>query len=173
MITFRQTILRTGLPALLLSAWITTSVQAQKEEKDVITFYSAPTLDSLLQASVSTQRIAGLLGKSDDGSPYLVIIRTKPGDAEVHEQYDDVAIIRSGRGVLRTGSGITGQKESGQAPAREWVGGKILNTTERTLHPGDFIVIPAMIPHQYIPLEGDTLTYWTIKVKAAKVAIDK
>ena len=120
-------------------------------------------------AKVVPERISRLLGRSDDGSPYLVVTRNKPGDVEIHEQYDDVAIVRSGRGVLKTGYEISGQKESGKEPSREWLGGTIRNAKERSLSPGDFIVIPAMMPHQYIPNNGETLTYWTIKVKASAI----
>ena len=136
------------------------------QQSKAITFYSASQLDSAL--NVKTERLSRLLGTSKDGSPYLLVIRTKPGEVEVHEQYDDVAIVRSGKGILKTGSLVTGNKVSGTASAGEWIGGVIQNATERKLAPGDFIIIPATLPHQYIPLAGDTLTYWTIKVKLEK-----
>jgi mannose-6-phosphate isomerase-like protein (cupin superfamily) len=142
-------------------------VYGQKNTTDSVTFYSSSTVDSLLNTKVSPERISRLLGRSADDAPYLVVTRNKPGDVEIHEQYDDVAIVRSGRGTLKTGYEITGQKESGKEPSREWLGGVIMNPKQRSLSPGDFIVIPAMMPHQYIPNDGETLTYWTIKVKAS------
>jgi mannose-6-phosphate isomerase-like protein (cupin superfamily) len=144
-------------------------VLGQKNTPDSVTFYSHSDVDSLLKSNISPERVARLLGRSNDNEPYLVIIRTKPGNVEIHEQYDDVAIIRSGHGILKTGHDVTGQKESGQEPSREWLGGVIQDGKERSLSPGDFIVIPAMLGHQYIPHTGDSLTYWTIKVKSSKV----
>ena len=153
---------------LIIPLFVNTSkVYGQKNSSDSLTFYSASAMDSLLTTKMSPERISRLLGRSADGSPYLVVTRNKPGDVEIHEQYDDVAIVRSGRGVLKTGYQISGQKESGKEPLREWLGGVIRNANERSLSPGDFIVIPAMMPHQYIPNDGEILTYWTIKVKTS------
>ena len=144
-------------------------VQGQMKSADSVTFYSHTKVDSMLNAKVSPERVSRLLGRSKDNEPYLVIIRTKPGDVEIHEQFDDVAIIRSGHGTLKTGHQVKGQKESGKLPAREWLGGIIEDAKERSLSPGDFIVIPAMLAHQYIPQGGEPLTYWTIKVKRPNV----
>jgi len=138
----------------------------QEVARDTVIYYSSSTIDSLLTTSEASPRlIAKLLGRSGDGENYLVGVRTKPGDVEIHEQFDDVAIIRSGHGVLRTGKKVSGQKESGQAGAREWIGGVIDNAHERDLSPGDFIVVPAMLAHQYVPKPGEALTYWLIKIK--------
>jgi mannose-6-phosphate isomerase-like protein (cupin superfamily) len=139
----------------------------QKSELDSITYYSVSQVDSLIQSG-PPEKLSRLLGRSKDNEAYLVVVRTKPGDVEIHEQFDDVAIVRSGHGVLRTGNKVKGQKESGNPGAREWIGGVIDDGNERKLSPGDFIVIPAMLPHQYIPNNGETLTYWTIKVRRAK-----
>lgn len=155
---------------LSISFVISFNVQGQKRTADSVTFYSRSQLDSLLKVKVSPESVSRLLGKSKDNEPYMVISRTKPGDVEIHELYDDVAIIRSGSGTLKTGYQVKGQKESGQAPSREWRGGVIENGKDRSLSPGDFIVIPAMLGHQYIPNTGDSLTYWTIKVRSAKVS---
>jgi mannose-6-phosphate isomerase-like protein (cupin superfamily) len=154
---------------LSVSLLVTTSVLGQKTKADSVTFYSHSQIDSLLSGKVPTDGAPSvLLERSKDNERYLVLIRTKPGDVEVHELYDDVAIIRSGHGILKTGRTVQGHKESGKEPAREWHGGVIQNAIERSLSPGDFIVIPAMLAHQYIPNAGDKLTYWTIKVKRTK-----
>ena len=92
-------------------------------------------------------------------------MRTAEGAVEVHEQYDDVAVIRAGHGVLRTGPTADGAKLSGTAPMREWLGGSIPKATERRIAAGDFLVIPAGLAHQYIPDSGDSLVYFTVKVR--------
>ena len=88
-------------------------------------------VDSLLTKKTSGKAFR-LLGRSQDKERYLVVLRTKPGDVEIHEQFDDVAIIRSGHGILRTGTS-EGRKESGNPGAREWIGGIIEDGYERTL----------------------------------------
>ena len=138
---------------------------------DTVTYYSYSAIDSfLVNPTSSTRLIAKVLGRSADGEGYLVGARTQPGDVEIHEQFDDVAIIRSGHGILRTGRKVHGQKVSGEKGAREWLGGVIEEASERNLSPGDFIVVPAMLAHQYIPSPGETLTYWLIKVRRQKTS---
>jgi len=139
---------------------------AQSNTSDTVTYYSSSQIDAFLTTSTTSPRLIGkTLGRSADNEPYLVGVRAQPGDVEIHEQFDDVAIIRSGHGVLRTGKKVRGQKAGNPG---EWIGGVIENAEERHLSPGDFIVIPAMVGHQYIPNSGESLTYWTIKVRRAQ-----
>jgi mannose-6-phosphate isomerase-like protein (cupin superfamily) len=152
----------------LIAVFIAVDIQcawAQNSKSDSVIFFSQVQLDSALKSEVNPPRIWRLLGKSKENESYLIAVRTKPGDVEIHEQFDDVAFIRSGHGILRTGFQVTGNKVSGNAPAREWLGGVISNARERKVAPGDFIVIPAGLPHQYIPDSGDALDYITIKVR--------
>lgn len=62
--------------------------------------------------------------------------------------------------MLKTGYKVTGEiREEDEEPWRNWLGGVIQDKKEIELSPGDFIVIPAMTAHQYVPNSGDTLTY--------------
>jgi beta-galactosidase beta subunit len=146
--------------------------KAPAVKKDSLIIYARKEVDNAIKANLDKAMKAkanyanALLGESKDHAPYLIVARTKEGLVEIHELWDDVAIIRSGRGVLKTGDKVTGEKkETKEKPDREWRGGVIQNAEVRDLAPGDFIIIPAMLAHQYIPNAGDTLTYWTIKVK--------
>lgn len=107
-----------------------------------------------------------VIGQGQSGEQYYLIKRTSPGFVEMHQQWDDVAIIRSGHGILQTGQKVEGQmKLDSEAPSKNWHGGTIIDPTVRKIAPGDFIIIPAMTAHQYIPDANDSLTYWTIKIK--------
>ena len=151
--------------------FFSSKASGQKVATDSVIYYSFSQIDSALSTSKTSPRlIASLLGRSSDGEAYLVGIRTQPGDVEIHEQFDDVAIIRTGHGILRTGTIVKGQKESGDVGAREWLGGVIEDAHERKLSPGDFIIVPAMLAHQYIPTPGEALSYWLIKVRHAKTS---
>jgi hypothetical protein len=142
---------------------------AQGNTADTVIYYSSSQIDAFLTTSTTSPRLIGkTLGRSADNEPYLVGVRAQPGDVEIHDQFDDVAIIRSGHGVLRTGKKVKGQKAGSNAG--EWIGGEIEDVQERPLAPGDFIVIPAGFGHQYIPNPGESLTYWTIKVKHPKTS---
>jgi mannose-6-phosphate isomerase-like protein (cupin superfamily) len=106
---------------------------------------------------------AEVVSNGQGGEGYYLIRRIVSGYVELHEQWDDVAIIRSGHGVLKTGTAIKGDKKS--TGEGNWFGNNIENESERNISPGDFITIPATTAHQYIPAKGDTLVYWTIKIK--------
>jgi mannose-6-phosphate isomerase-like protein (cupin superfamily) len=152
---------------IVLASLCLITAEAQSNTADTVTYYSSSQIDSFLATSTTSPRLIGkTLGRSADNEPYLVGVRAQPGDVEIHEQFDDVAIIRSGHGVLRTGKKVKGQKAG--TNAGEWIGGVIEDAQERHLSPGDFIVIPAMLGHQYIPNPGESLTYWTIKVRRAR-----
>ena len=139
-------------------------------DADLVIFFTPQQMDSALRSGLDSVvhsdgmplLASQILGKSVGDALYMVIIRSGPGQVEVHEQWDDVVIIRSGHGILRTGYQVDGDRK--ESSAGNWVGGRIVGGKEVVLSPGDFIIIPAMQGHQYIPRAGDSLTYWTIKV---------
>jgi mannose-6-phosphate isomerase-like protein (cupin superfamily) len=134
-----------------------------------ITFYHTNRLDSIVNTLIKNDSIGIALGNGQDGTPYLLTVRPKTGYVEIHEQFDDVAIIRSGNGTFKTGHQVGKMiRSEGVEPSRNWFCDSIKDATVQKISPGDFIIIPAMTAHQYIPDSGDTLTYWTIKVKRLK-----
>jgi uncharacterized RmlC-like cupin family protein len=50
-----------------------------------------------------------------------------------------------------------------EAPG-EHRGGTIAGGASRAVGPGDLMIIPAGIPHQYVISPGDSLRYLTVKV---------
>jgi hypothetical protein len=135
-------------------------------------YYSSNQVDSILLATVGdTSSIQSLgtgviLDRGPGDEPYYISKRTVEGYVEIHEQHDDIVVIRSGHGRLRSGRKVDDSKLlNGEKPSRNWYGGKIIDFNEKRIAPGDFIVIPAMTGHQYIPDKNDTLIYWTIKIK--------
>ena len=143
--------------------------ELKKFNGDSITSYRTVKLDSIVNMLIKKDSIGTALGQSQDSSLYLLTVRPKMGYVEIHEQFDDVAIIRSGNGILRIGHQVGKMiRSEGVEPSRNWFCDSIKNATVQKVSPGDFIIIPAMTAHQYMPDSGDTLTYWTIKVKHLK-----
>ncbi len=145
---------------ILLLVFVT--APAQKLRPDSVIYYSKVQVDSAARSTRTPDKPGRLLAKSKEGESYMVVVRMKPGDVEVHEQFDDVTMIRSGSGVLRTGYKVRGNKASGP---KEWLGGIIEDKRDRKIAAGDFFVVPAKLGHQYIPNPGDSLTYIVIKVR--------
>lgn len=100
-----------------------------------------------------------------DGFRYWAVVRTRAGSVEIHRDWVDVTVVRSGRGLLRTGERVRGGTQT--APG-EWRGGRILDSHERAIAAGDILVIPAGVAHQLIPQGTAPLEYVTVKVPAVQ-----
>ena len=130
--------------------------------KAEVPFASSAEIDAARgRAAISANAVTRLL--PDDAYQYFVATRTQSGLAEIHMQLSDITFIRSGRGVLRTGQTLAGQRE--QSPG-EWRGDAVQNPIERQLGAGDFLMIPAGMAHQLAPTGNDPLVYVTVKVPA-------
>ena len=99
----------------------------------------------------------------------MAVIRSERGEPELHANWDDVVIVRSGTGVLRTGRQLIGQRLT--LPGN-WRGGTIQHPDARSLHEGDIVVIPAGVAHQFIPAGSTSFTYWALKGRAANAAFE-
>lgn len=100
---------------------------------------------------------------------YWAVKRTQPGAVEIHRQWVDVMYVRAGSAEMRTGMQVKGDWSIGHG---EWRGGHILHPHVTVLHPGDRVLIPAGLAHQFIPLGKTDFEYITIKVPAAQEPSD-
>ena len=135
------------------------SLQAAPQRAGVEYFTAAALAhvgDSLARGSTSGH----MLG-SRSGYQYLQIRRAKSGVPEVHDRWTDVTIVQAGRASLLSGGRVSG---SHVETAGEHRGGTITGGTSRPVGPGDLMIIPAGIPHQYVIATGDSLRYLTVKV---------
>ena len=125
-----------------------------------VEYYTAAALahvgDSLARGSTS-----GHMLRSHSRYQYLQIRRGKSGVPEVHDRWTDVTIVQSGRATLLSGGRVSGNHVEMPGEHR---GGTITGGTSRPVGPGDLMIIPAGIPHQYVIAAGDSLRYITVKV---------
>jgi mannose-6-phosphate isomerase-like protein (cupin superfamily) len=87
------------------------------------------------------------------------------GVHERHEEFTDIFVVQKGSGRLLYGGTVEGQRETSPG---EWRGGTIRGGTEAALRPGDVVVVPAGIPHQWLIDPGERLAYLSFKVAGAK-----
>lgn len=123
--------------------------------------------DARIARALSAHRAGGRTAHAiapADAFRYWAVVRTRPGSVELHRDWVDVTTIRSGTGLLRTGTRVGGDVETARG---EWRGGRILDPRVREIGAGDILVIPAGTPHQFIPTGTAPLTYVTVKVPAA------
>jgi glc operon protein GlcG len=87
--------------------------------------------------------------------------REGPGQAEIHERDTDIVHVLSGAATLVTGGRATGSKTIGPEEVRceSIEGGQ-----RRRLAPGDVVVIPNGVPHQFLEVDAP-LQYYVVKVR--------
>jgi len=81
---------------------------------------------------------------------------------EQHANWIDQITILSGEGVLTYGGTINSASESGPGELR---GNTQTGATVRALHPGDFVLIPAGMPHKFDAAPGKELNYVVFKAR--------
>jgi mannose-6-phosphate isomerase-like protein (cupin superfamily) len=73
------------------------------------------------------------------------VTRTGVGDPEQHDHWLDSIHVISGDGAITYGGTFAGATENAPGEPR---GGKIVGGTTITVHSGDYLEIPAGVPHQ-------------------------
>ena len=102
-------------------------------------------------------------GALDTGSDHVasVLRRVKPGQVEVHTRETDTFYIVDGTATFVTGGTVAGQKE---VRANQLTGTDIQGGQTHQLKKGDFISIPAGIPHWFKDVPSSGITYYMVKV---------
>ena len=100
-------------------------------------------------------------GQLGAGSDYQATIarRTGPGQVEVHDKETDVFYVVDGEATFVTGGKMIGGK---LARPNQWLGTSIEGGETRQLKKGDFIVIPAGLPHWFKEVP-QSVNYYVVK----------
>lgn len=112
----------------------------------------------------SAQKSGSAAIKLTDGSVRFTMLsfRSRSGGGEVHEHYADIFYILQGRATLLTGGSLVASAQSSKG---EFHGTGLSDATRTELVPGDFVQIPAGMPHQLMLDSGQELAYYVIKVR--------
>ncbi|HZI81005.1 MAG TPA: ankyrin repeat domain-containing protein [Vicinamibacterales bacterium] len=86
--------------------------------------------------------------------------RTGPGQVEVHDKETDIFYVVDGEATFVTGGKMIGGK---LARPNQWLGTTIEGGETRQLKKGDFIVIPAGLPHWFKDVP-QAVNYYVVKV---------
>jgi mannose-6-phosphate isomerase-like protein (cupin superfamily) len=95
----------------------------------------------------------------------ILLRRTAPGKAEVHETEADVWFVIDGGAVLVTGGSVIGGAQTEPGEIR---GSSISAGEEHQIAKGDFIRIPAGVPHWLKKINGEDLVYIVVKYASPK-----
>lgn len=89
--------------------------------------------------------------------------RNASGEAELHQTKNDIFYIVRGTATLITGGAIPNSKTTQPHEIR---GPAVVGGQKHKLGPGDFLTIPAGVPHQMLLDPGSEITYAVVKVDA-------
>ena len=95
----------------------------------------------------------------------MLAFRNRSGGGEVHQNYADVFYILDGHATLVTGGEVVEPKSTGPG---ETLGTSVKGGSRQDLRTGDVVHIPASMPHQMVLGEGETVTYFVIKVEETR-----
>jgi mannose-6-phosphate isomerase-like protein (cupin superfamily) len=94
------------------------------------------------------------------GHAGILLRRTLPGKAEVHETETDIWYVIDGGCILVTGGTLIDAKQESPGQIR---GSGISGGEERKIGKGDFIRIPNGVPHWVKKIEGEEIVYTVVK----------
>ena len=141
---------------LSAAALAQTAAPAAPPPSDAARYVSAADIAALVAKQ------GGGLGVLSKGDKYIAEIARGGPDVEVHDHFGDLIIVLSGSATIVYGGTVSGNKE---ATPGEWRGGTMSGaTTSVVLHAGDYLHIPAGMPHQSTIPAGSNYKMMLIKV---------
>src|SRR6266702_7277312 len=124
---------------------------------DSFKFMSQAEIDKLV-STPEPGRVYGATFMNDHENYYVEFVkRLDHGNmVELHPHWVDQITILSGEGTVTYGGTIS---NANVAPNGEVRGGTQVGAQTRKLGPGDFVLIPAGLPHTFEAAPGKTLSY--------------
>jgi mannose-6-phosphate isomerase-like protein (cupin superfamily) len=101
---------------------------------------------------------------SGDGYKVSASHREKDGIAEQHARETDVMYFVRGTATTVTGGKVAEPKATGEDEIR---GTMVAGGVRQAVKPGDVVVVPNTVPHQFVDVKGP-LDYFVVKVRSAQ-----
>ena len=92
----------------------------------------------------------------------MLSLRLKSGNGELHEHWADFFYVVRRHARLLTGGTLVGSHPTSEGELR---GSAVEGGQETDLAEGDFVHIPAGVPHQLLIANGEEFVYYVIKVQ--------
>jgi uncharacterized RmlC-like cupin family protein len=116
-----------------------------------------------LKQSAAASNGSASVKVSDYPNHYTMLsYRSKNGGGEIHEKFADFFYVVHGNATLLTGGKLMNPATASPGEIR---GSGVEGGTETALHEGDFVHIPANVPHQLVIASGRDFYYFVIKVR--------
>jgi mannose-6-phosphate isomerase-like protein (cupin superfamily) len=95
----------------------------------------------------------------------MLAFRTRDGGAELHQTFADLFYIVDGHATLITGGDVVDPKTTAPGELR---GASVKGGSRQELKTGDVVHIPAGMPHQMLVANGETVSYFVMKVEESR-----
>lgn len=92
----------------------------------------------------------------------MLAFRSRNGGGELHQNFADLFYILDGHATVVTGGEVVDSKTTAPGEIR---GASVKGGVQQELKSGDVVHIPAGTPHQMLVADGDSVTYFVIKVQ--------
>jgi mannose-6-phosphate isomerase-like protein (cupin superfamily) len=149
---------------LLIGALVAavTPAVAQRSVPDK-TYTSAAEVQALLNTAKAQGPKQATVENILSLAPYRVNLeyRALKGAASIHDTENEMMYVIDGSGSITTGGSIPDVKRTN--PTNQ-TGVDIVGGTTQALGKGDFLIVPAGVPHLIVPAEGGTLVLMTFHV---------
>ena len=152
------------LAALLAAIPAAAQTTLRGTAPDGFKFMSGAEIDKLV-SQPEPGRVYGATFMNDHENYYIEFVkRLDHGNMpELHPRWVDQITITAGEGMVTYGGTLTGGEVAAGGETR---GGTIAGAQTRKLGVGDFVLIPAGMPHKFDAAPGKTLTYVVSKARS-------
>ena len=161
----RMVVIWAALAAMFLSiTTVAANAQTASQNASNVIFFSAKQLDAEIHKAPEDHpgtSFIDLIEYSPEKGGISITRRTKPTRADVHQRLIDTWYVIKGSGTLVTGGALV---EPVTISKDELRGRGIAGGDERHIAPGDFVRIPAGVPHWIRKIDGDEIYYLVVKV---------
>lgn len=97
-----------------------------------------------------------------EGAIASVIQRDRSGQAEIHTEWNDHIFVQDGEATITLGGTAQNARQAGDGEIR---GDAISGGRTVVLHAGDYVFVPAKLPHLMTLRPGTTIRYGLVKTK--------
>jgi quercetin dioxygenase-like cupin family protein len=139
----------------LLASGAIAQVSPHNQPAEEFKFLSAKEVDALTDKPGPGAKTAYL----GDHENYYVEYATRSdagNEAEMHAHWSHYINVLSGEAVLTYGGTVTNARDTGPGQVR---GSGIAGGESMTVHAGDYVQIPAGMPHMLVPAKGTKFHY--------------
>jgi mannose-6-phosphate isomerase-like protein (cupin superfamily) len=92
----------------------------------------------------------------------MLAFRSRNGGGEMHQHFADVFYIVEGHATVITGGEVVDPKTNAPGEIR---GNSVTGGSGQEVKAGDVVHIPAGMPHQMLVADGESITYFVVKIE--------